>query len=82
MRDQRPSKIIYQLLLIAPLHAKGCLTGLHMQHMNLEMISAIITVVIVKDANVIARMEQGIHLHVFKKMKKVIASIHLNVKVI
>ena len=53
-----------------------------MQHANLEMRSAMMAVVTVKDANVIARMEQGIHLHVFNKTKRPIASIHLNVKVI
>ena len=68
--------------MIAPLHAKGCLTGLHMQHANLEMRSAMMAVVTVKDANVIASMEQEIHLYVSKKMKRRIASIHLNMKVI
>ena len=46
------------------------------------MKSAIRAVVTVKDANVIASMEQEIHLYVSKKMKRRIASIHLNMKVI
>ncbi len=67
--------------MIAPLHAKECPTGFYMQQVNSEMISAGRAVVLVKDAHVIANMEQGTHLHVFKKITWRIASIHLNVKV-